>query len=52
MVSGVMRGFLAIAALICGALLTSALAEEWSVPDVDVLPMDARLAGRCASAVT
>ena len=28
-------------ALICGALLTSASAEEWAVPDVDALPMDA-----------
>jgi thiosulfate dehydrogenase len=36
---GVMRGLLSFV-LICGALLTSAAAEEWSVPDVDALPMD------------
>jgi hypothetical protein len=34
-------GLLLIIALICGALLTSASAEEWTVPDVDALPMDA-----------
>ena len=32
---------LVMIALICGNLLTSASAEEWSVPDVDGLPMDA-----------
>ena len=36
-----MRGLLLTFALICGALLTSASAEEWAVPDVDALPMDA-----------
>ena len=41
MLSGVMRGFLAMVALIFGILLTDASAEEWSVPDVDALPMDA-----------
>lgn len=37
----VMREFLLTFALTCGALLTSASAEEWAVPDVDALPMDA-----------
>src|SRR5215469_8386850 len=32
---------LVMIALICGNLLTSASAEEWSVRDVDTLPMDA-----------
>ena len=32
---------LGMIALICGNLLTSASAEEWAVPDVDALPMDA-----------
>jgi thiosulfate dehydrogenase len=32
---------LVMIALICGNLLTSASAEEWAVPDVDALPMDA-----------
>ncbi len=37
----VMRELLLTLALICGVLLTSASAEEWVVPDVDALPMDA-----------
>jgi|SRR5271166_2090636 len=32
---------LVMIALICGNLLTSASAEEWAVPEVDALPMDA-----------
>jgi cytochrome c len=34
-------GLLLMIALICGTMLTSASAEEWAVPDVDALPMDA-----------
>ena len=37
----VVRELLLTFALICGALLTSASAEEWAVPDIDGLPMDA-----------
>jgi thiosulfate dehydrogenase len=35
-----MRGLLLTFALICGASLISASAEEWAVPDVDALPAD------------
>ena len=36
-----MSRLLVMIALICGNLFTSASAEEWAVPDVDALPMDA-----------
>jgi thiosulfate dehydrogenase len=39
-VSSVLPKYLLAIALVGGALLTSALAQEWSVPDVDALPMD------------
>jgi hypothetical protein len=39
--SKILRRLLLMIALFCGALPATALAAEWSIPDVDSLPMDA-----------